>query len=54
MFNVRLYIELLRFIKAQENNISKLYFSRPEVLQEIKSGSMLFSMYSLYVFSIRN
>ncbi|MDP9567210.1 UNVERIFIED_ORG: hypothetical protein J2806_002882 [Kosakonia oryzae] len=33
MFNVRLYIELMGFIKAREVIISKLYFSHPEVLQ---------------------
>lgn len=33
MFNVRLYIELMGFIKAREVIISKLYFSRPDVSQ---------------------
>lgn len=33
MLNVRLYIELMEFIKAQGMDISKLSFSRPEVLQ---------------------
>lgn len=32
MFYVRLYIELMGVIKAREVIISKLYFSRPEVL----------------------
>ncbi len=34
MFNVRLYFELTGFIKAQGIDISKLFFSHPEVLQE--------------------
>lgn len=54
MLNVRLYIELMGFIKARKINRSKLYFSRPGACKESKSGSMLFSMYSIYVFSIRN
>lgn len=33
MLNVRLYIELMGFIKAQGIDISKLYFRRPEVQQ---------------------
>ena len=33
MLNVRLYIELMGFIKAQGIDISKLSFSRPEDLQ---------------------
>lgn len=33
MLNARFYIELMGFIKARQIIISKLYFSRSEILQ---------------------